>query len=340
MRISVWSRLFFAVPLATAFAQTTTLEMNVLYVCPAIQASLKVYSCEGPAANNWCDVQTASPGRGNQRGKSTRQQVMAMLQLCRRPTAAEEQAAARLNNNPGGAPAAGAAPGATAGAASGPGGFKVGDTVRVLIDGWGEGKVIGISGNFYRVRLPNGIEVSKMWPYEIHRVGTLTAADHAAGQYDINDRVQVLVSGKWMEGNVRGQRDNIYDIKVPGVDTGFGSDIVNTTANNIRMSTTPPPAPAAKRAAGQAPKAGLASCGSKYDGRWEMIPGGLRIVFRGGTATITDALAPPQTYECFMAGGQISFYKPGESKAEYLTLLPNNDGTLQSDLGPLKKMGN
>ena len=333
MRISVWNRFFFAVPLAAAFAQTTTLEMNVIYVCPSIQASMKVYSCEGPAANNWCDVQTASPGRGNARGKSTRQQVMALLQLCRRPTAQEEQAAARMNNNPGGAPAAGAA--------SGPGGFKVGDTVRVLIDGWGEARVIGINGNSFRVRLPNGIEVSKMWPYEIHRVGTLTAADHAAGQYDLHDRVQVLVNGKWMEGEVRGQRDNMYDIKVPGVDTGFGSDVVNTTANNIRMSTAPPPAAAARRAAGQAPKAGLTSCSSKYDGRWEMTPGGsLRIVFRGGAATISDALAAPQTYDCFMGGGQISFYKPGEFKAEYLTLLPNNDGTLQSDIGPLKKMGN
>lgn len=340
MRSLSLKHFLFAVPLATALAQTTTLEMNVIYVCPAIQASLKVYSCEGPAANNWCDVQTASPGRASQRGKSTRQQVMGLLQLCRRPTAAEEQAAARLNNGAANAPAPGAPAGATSGATSGPGGFKVGDTVRVLVDGWGEAKVIGVNGNFYRVRLSNGIEVSKAWPYEIHRVGALTAADHAAGQYDLHDRVQVLVNGKWMEGEVRGQRDNIYDIKVPGVDTGFGSDVVNTTANNIRMSTTPPPAAAAKRAAGQAPKAGLTSCGSKYDGRWEMIPGGLRIVFRGGSATITDPLASPQTYECFMSGGQISFYKPGESKAEYLTLLPNNDGTLQSELGPLKKMGN
>ncbi len=61
MRISAWNRFFLAVPLAAAFAQTTALEMNVIYVCPAIQASLKVYSCEGPAANNWRDVQTASP---------------------------------------------------------------------------------------------------------------------------------------------------------------------------------------------------------------------------------------------------------------------------------------
>jgi hypothetical protein len=76
------------------------------------------------------------------------------------------------------------------------------------------------------VHLPNGIEISKLWPMEVRRVGKLTAEDHAAGQYDLHDRVQVLVNGRWMEGEVRGQNLNMYDIKVPGVDTGFGSDIV------------------------------------------------------------------------------------------------------------------
>ena len=52
MRISAWNRWLLALPLASAFAQTTTLEMNAIYVCPAMQATMKVYSCEGPAANN------------------------------------------------------------------------------------------------------------------------------------------------------------------------------------------------------------------------------------------------------------------------------------------------
>ena len=334
MRISAWNRWLLALPLASAFAQTTTLEMNAIYVCPAMQATMKVYSCEGPAANNMCDVQTGSPGRGSQRGKSTRQQVMGMLQVCRRLTPAEEQAAARLANNPANAPANAPAP-------AGPGGIKVGDTVRVLVDGWGDAKVVGVNGNFFRLLLPNGIQVSKAWPYEVHRMGKLTAEDHAAGQYDRDDRVQVLVNGKWMEGNVRGQRDNMYEVKVAGVDTGFGSDIVSTTAQNIRISTTPAPAAAAKRATGQAPKAGLTSCAGKYEGRWEMVPGGLRIVFRGGTANISEPLSSPEAFECFIGGGEIQFFKPGEFKeTDYLRLLPNNDGTLQSQLGPLKKMGN
>lgn len=117
----------------------------------------------------------------------------------------------------------------------GAGGFKVGDTVRVLSSGWQEATVIQVHGNAYLVRMPNGVEVSKFWPMEVRRLGTLTAQDHAMGEYDLHDRVHVLVNGKWMEGEVRGQHDNIYDVQVKGVDTGFGSDIVNTTADNIRM---------------------------------------------------------------------------------------------------------
>ena len=132
----------------------------------------------------------------------------------------------------------------------------------------------------------------------------------------------------------------MYSIKVPGFRGDFDTDMVSTTSENIRMSTTPPPP--AQRAAGQVPKAGLASCGSKYDGRWEQIPGGLRVVFRSGNATVSEPpLGASEQFECFMGGGQILFYKAGAfTPVDYLTLLLNNDGTLQSELGALKKMGN
>ena len=52
-------------------------------------------------------------------------------------------------------------------------------------------------------------------------------------------------------------------------------------------------------------------------------------------------LGASEQYECFMGGGQILFYKAGAfTPVDYLTLLPNNDGALQSELGALKKMGN
>jgi hypothetical protein len=257
---------------------------------------------------------------------------MALLGICHPQTPAEAQATAR-----GGSVAAPA----QAMSQAGPGGFKVGDTVRVLINGWQEARVIAVHGTFYVVHLPNGIEVSKMWPTEVRRVGKLTDQDHAAGQYDAHERVQVRTNGQWHEGTIVGQNLNMYSIKVPGFHGDFDSDEYSTAPENIRISTTPAPPPPAQRAAGQAPKAGLTSCGSKYDGRWEQIPGGIRIVFRGGKATMSDPLGASEQFECFTGDGKILFFKAGESKpVDYMTLLPNNDGTLQSDLGPLKKMGN
>jgi hypothetical protein len=211
-------------PIAGILAQTPPLQMNVVYECQA-PYSLKFLSCTGTSANDWCDVQSFNAGRPFQGGRSTYPQVMALLPKCHLQTPAEARTEAR---------------GAVAQAANqaaiqngpGPGGFKVGDTVRVLADGWQEAKVIQVHGRSYVVHLPNGIDVSKLWPIEVRRLGKLTAEDHAMGQYDLHDRVQVLVNSRWMEGEIRGQNLNMYAIRVPGVDTGFGSDIVNTTPEN------------------------------------------------------------------------------------------------------------
>jgi hypothetical protein len=345
MRVSTLNRLLFAVPLASVLAQTPApdLQMNAVYVCNDGLA-FKVFSCANNTAMAPCELQNYRNGQAFQRGVLLHKQLTDLLPArCHLQTPAEAQANPQRGDIPRGAPAPGGAPtnAAAAGGQAGPGGIKVGDTVRVLIDGWGEAKVVAVRGVSFVVLLPNGIQVSKMWPYEVHRLGKLTAEDHAAGQYDINDRVQVLINGRWAEGVVRGMNLNMYTIKVPGYRGDFDSDQVSTTPENIRISNTPPPPPPAQRAAGQAPKAGLSSCAGKYEGRWEMVPGGLRIVFRGGTANISEPLSSPVAYECFMGGGQVMFYKPGEFKpTDYLTLLPNNDGTLQSELGPLKKMGN
>jgi len=313
-------------------AQTTELKMGVVYQCPAVQATMEVFSCTGPAATDSCDVQTAPQGRPAMRGKSTRPQVMALLRICHLQTPAEAQGAAR--GGPATAPA-------QAASQAGPGGFKVGDTVRILSDGWQDAKVLQVRGNSYFVQLNNGIQVSKFWPMEVRRGGKLTAEDHAVGQYDLHDRVQVLVNGRWMEGEIRGQNLNMYDIKVPGVDTGFGSDIVNTTPENIRMSTTPAPPPPAKRAAGQPPKAGLASCAGKYEGRWESTSGfgGNRFVFRSGKVTVTEGVNELAPFDCWMGGGEVLLYEPGSFKPSE-TLQVNTDGTLQTELGAIKKMGN
>ena len=331
MRFSTLKNLGFAIPFAL-LAQTADLKLGVVYQCPAVQATMEVFSCTGPAASDSCDVRTAPQGRPPMRGKSTRPQVMAMLGICHLQTPGEAQAAAR--GGPAGAPA-------QAAAQVGPGGFKVGDTVRVLINGWAEAKVLQVRGNSYFVQLENGIQVSKIWPMEVRRVGKLTAEDHAAGQYDNRDRVQVLINSRWMEGEIQGQNLNMYEIKVPGFRGDFDTDMVSTTLDNIRMSTTPAPPPPAKRAAGQAPKPGLVSCAGKYEGRWESTLGlgGNRIVFRSGKASVTEGPSEVGQFDCWMGGGEVLLYEAGSFKP-FETLEVNNDGTLQTDLGAIKKMGN
>jgi len=333
MRRALLSALI-AVP-AVLHAQNAPFELNTVYECrPPL--SLKILSCAGSNnPNDVCDVQSYNAGKPFQRGPSTRAQVALVMTICHKQTEAEAKAEASGAV----APAPIGQPSAATGV--GPGGLKVGDRVRVLITGWSTGRVLRIQGNSFYVHLDNGLDVQKQWPFEVFREGTLTAADHAAGQYDTHDRVQVRVNGKWVEGEIVGQQYNNYSIKVPGYTFDFGSDIATTTPENIRMSTTPPPPSPARRAAGQAPKAGLVSCAGKYEGRWEYTAGfgGERVVFRSGKATVGGPLGGTDEYECFTGGGQVLLYKAGSFKAEG-TFEINNDGTLQGEFGAFKKMGN
>jgi hypothetical protein len=53
----------------TRSAQTPTLQFGVIYVCPAVHASLKVYWCAGPGNADACDVESHISGQPNQRGR-------------------------------------------------------------------------------------------------------------------------------------------------------------------------------------------------------------------------------------------------------------------------------
>jgi hypothetical protein len=355
MRISLSTWILLpALSVSSAFAQAPALQTNVIYVCSDGQ-SFKVFSCDNTTGA--CDFQNYKNGQAFQRGQALRVQLAALLpSKCHAQTPAEAQADPHRGEIPAAPPAfqaranagthaSGPPPTAVsaANAQTGPGagGFKVGDTVRVLFDGWQEATVLQVHGNFYLVHMPNGVDVSKMWPMEVRRVGTLTAQDHAMGQYDLHDRVQVLVNGRWMEGEVRGQNLNMYDVKVKGVDTGFGSDIVNTTPENIRMSTTAAPPPPAQRAAGQVPKPGLTSCAGKYEGRWEPVSGmgGMTVIFRSGRATVGGGLGGDDVFDCFIGDGKLVLYKPGSPTPYPYGFDINKDGTLQTPLGTIKKMG-
>lgn len=352
MRTFAWRWVFLSAALASsALAQTPALQMNVVYVCGDGQ-SFKVFSCDNTTGA--CDYQNYRKGQAFQRGQALRVQLAALLPAkCHAQTPAEAQADPHRGEIPpspspfqarANVGSTRSVPVAAVNAPTGPGagGFKVGDTVRVLADGWQEATIVQVHGNSYLVHLPSGIEVAKFWPVEVRRLGQLTAEDHAAGQYDRDDRVQVLVNGRWMEGVVRGQNLNMYQIKVKGVDTGFGSDIVDTTAENIRVSTTAAPATPAQRASGQPPRPGLTSCAGKYEGRWEPVSGlgGMTVIFRSGKATVTGGLGGDDVFDCFVGDGKLVLYKPGSSTPFPRDFNINNDGTLQTPLGAVKKMGN
>src|ERR1700680_3321197 len=207
MRIFSLRCLLLAVPMASALAQTPALQINVVYVCTDGQ-SFKVFSCDNTTGA--CDYQNYKKGQAYQRGEALRVQLAALLPAkCHAQTPAEAQADPHRGEIPPApspfkarASAASNGSGATAVAnsqTSGSGGFKVGDPVRVLSDGWQEARIIQVHGRSYVVHLPNGIDVSKLWPMEVRRVGKLTAEDHAVGQYDAHERVQVLINGGWHE---------------------------------------------------------------------------------------------------------------------------------------------
>lgn len=308
------------VPCSYLRAQAPSLEFNVMYECPAVKARMKAYSCAGTGPGDACDVETFPQGRPSMRGKSSRQQVMTLLAMCHAQTADEAKAAAS------GAPAGGAQAGA--------GGFKVGDQVQILTAfGWMDAKVMQVRGRSYFVHASNGADVWKDYPAEVRRLGKLTMEDHLAGQWDLKDRVQVLYQGKWIEGQISG-----YNYGVNEVEVHVEGGTVTTTFQNIRPSTTPPPAP---RAATEPPKHGLTACTGKYDGRWEPSNGmgGFRIVFKGKQALVSEGFSPDMPYECWMDGAKIVLYKAGTTTI-YDTILVNNDGTLQTELAELKKKGN
>ena len=143
MRIFRWGSLLLVLATSSALAQTPALQMNVVYVCTDGQ-SFKVFSCTD--ATGACDYQNYKKGQAFQRGEALRVQLTALLPAkCHAQTAAEAQSDPhrgeiapapspfKAHAAAGNSSSASAAPSSSQG---GSGGFKVGDRVRVLVDGW------------------------------------------------------------------------------------------------------------------------------------------------------------------------------------------------------------
>jgi len=215
-------------------------------------------------------------------------------------------------------------------------GFKVGEEVLINTgQGWMKGTILSANGNVYRIHSQIGIDTTKLYPDEVRRVGPLTAKDHAAGQYDLHDVVEVNVNGAWVSGEIITTLGKEYQVQLPGSRTVWAS-------GQIMRPGTPASKPAAPKA-GVPPKPGLTSCAGKIEGRYASTGafGSMTIVFKSGKALMKDAFgASEDELECWMGGGRVYLHKPGEPASEALPLDINDDGTLQSPFGELKRKGN
>jgi hypothetical protein len=212
-------------------------------------------------------------------------------------------------------------------------GIKVGDSVEVVTGfGWTPAKVVAISGNAYRV-LVQGAQLTKYYPAEVRRMGAASAQDHANGQYRLGDRVQVNFQGHWIDSKIVTEMGTQYQVELPGNRTAWAEP------QNLR------PAAAAQAASasgtGGPPKPGMTSCAGKIEGRYATTGsfGAFTMTFRSGKTTMTDVGGNDEVFECWMSGDKLLLHQPGRSNMD-MPIDINNDGTLQTPLGEIKKKGN
>jgi hypothetical protein len=301
-------------------AQTADLRLGVMYQCPN-NVSFKVFSCSGPGNADTCDVEAAVGGQPSQRGRSTRQQVMTLLQLCRLQTPAEAQgttsgAATQRNSQPDA------------------NGFKIGEMVSVATaGGWYAAVILRANGDSYLVRLGPSMEVTKSYPTELRRIGPLTDVDRARGLFALHEKVQVNVEGRWIDGEIITELGMEYQVQLSDNRTAWAS------AQNLRrVAVRETPAPAA----GTPPKPGLKSCAGKFEGRYASTGGpvgSFQIVFRSGKAIMKE-MGGEEQFECWMDSEKIYLHKPGELADNDMPIDINDDGTLETPFGEIKKKGN
>jgi hypothetical protein len=164
--------------------------------------------------------------------------------------------------------------------------------------------------------------------------------------YHLHDKVQVNAQGVgWMDGEIVSIADGIeteYKVAVSG------NRFLLATYHELRFVAAAPPPPAFHP--GQAPKPGLVSCAGKFEGRYGPPAGpGPTIVFRAGKATLREpdvvmtdgklsGLTSEREAECWTGGGKIYLRWVDNSHYDFPIDI-NDDGTIDTPEGPLKKKG-
>jgi hypothetical protein len=96
---------------------------------------------------------------------------------------------------------------------------------------------------------------------------------------------------------------------------------------------------AAAAATSKPPKPGFASCAGKIEGRYGSSLGApVSIVFRSGKATLKDPGGGAEEMECWLSGKSLILRDP-QLPNEDMPIDINDDGTLDTPLGELKKKG-
>lgn len=209
-------------------------------------------------------------------------------------------------------------------------GINPGDTVMAAT---GQGFVMAIvkgrEQHIFRVLIINGPEVLKRYPAEVRRRGKTTAYDHANGIYDNGDRIQVLYEGKWIDSRVIQSMGMEYQVELPGNLAAWARP------EQMKFVSDAPAKPVAK--AGQPPRPGLVSCAGKVEGRYAGEGAmAVQMTFRSGKVTMS-LMGDNQVGDCWFGEGKIFITIPGEEAPMEIDL--NDDGSLQTPFGELKKKG-
>jgi len=175
------------------------------------------------------------------------------------------------------------------------------------------------------------------------------APNRPGGKFQENDHVRVLIQGQgWMDGTIVRVLTAIeptYDVQVPGKGT---AEATEQQLQFVSAGSPPGTVPA-----GQSPKSGLVSCAGKFEGRYASEAGGpgmVTVVFRSGKADITTpdmvgsvngvtAMQSTHRAECWTGGGKIYFNWLDGPNMDFTTDI-NDDGTLDTPYGEIKKKGN
>ena len=216
------------------------------------------------------------------------------------------------------------------------GAVGVGDIVQTSMNGQMViAEVIRVRGNTVDLNIGQN-NVSQLVSVQNVKVVQKTGAG-AKSTCAVGDAVQVpYLANTVMNGRLMKANGDYCQFDSSG--SGFTGWAKCSEVRRAAGGTCAPPAAVAGRGAAAAgpPRPGLVSCAGKFEGRYASSAGlgGLTIVFRNGKATLSGPLSDDETFDCWTGGGKIILHKQGQDD---LPIEINNDGTLDTPLGELKK---